>query len=168
MGVTIVCAGQGEGKTTFLRGQVAQAAEGGRSVGGVASPVVFENDQRIGYDLLDLGNGERRSLARVSSSQQTEPEVGMFRFDEGAVAEGNAAIIAAVRDGVEVVAIDEVGPLEFRGRGWAAALETALRECRSGQELILTVRPALVEELSDRFASPLWATAKRISPPWPS
>ncbi|MCK4660990.1 MAG: DUF2478 domain-containing protein [Phycisphaerae bacterium] len=165
--VSLVSANRGEGKTTFLRAYAARVVDGGRSVGGVACPAVFENDRRIGYDLIDLRSGNRRLLARVVNSPETEPTVGMYRFDATAVAEGCAAIITAVRNGLDVIAIDEVGPLEFRGGGWADALEPALREHRDEQELIVVVRPSLLDELPIRFPSPWWAVARCIRPPWP-
>ncbi|MFH0981042.1 MAG: nucleoside-triphosphatase [Planctomycetota bacterium] len=167
MAVTILSAGRGEGKTTFLRRYAARVAVLGRSVGGIASPAVFEHNQRIGYDLLDLRSGRRRRLARWVTSGEGPPTVGAYRFDEAAIAEGNAAIVAAVRDSLEVIAIDEVGPLELRGEGWTPALEIALRESDLERELLIVVRPALVDELARRFLSPLWAAARRVGPPWP-
>ena len=137
-------------------------------MGGIASPAVFEDNQRIGYDLIDLRRGDRRALARMTSPEDAALAVGVYRFDETAVTAGNAAITGAVRDRLDIIVIDEVGPLEFRGQGWAPGLELALRECGSEQELIVVVRPSLVDELPARFPSPAWATAERISPPWPS
>jgi len=168
MGISVVCAARGEGKTSFLREYVARAGHRGRSVGGIAAPAVFEGGRRIGYDLIDLRGGSRRLLARVVASPEATPNVGVYEFDDAATNAGNAAIISAVRDGLDLIAIDEVGPLEFRGKGWAAALEIALGECLTTQELIVVVRLSLVDELPRRFPSPLWTEASRISPPWPS
>jgi len=168
MSVSIISARRGEGKTTFLRAYATRAAAEGRLVGGIASPAVFEGDRRIGYDLVDLGHNRRCQLARVVTAENSAPTVGRYHFDDTAVATGNAAILAAVRDGLDVIAVDEVGPLEFRGQGWAPALETALGELNADQELVIVVRVSLADELSARFPSPLWATARRISPPWPS
>lgn len=168
MPVNIFSAGKGEGKTSFLRRYAAWAVDRGRSVGGVACPAVFEGGQRVGYDLIDLHRDNRRPLARVVTSADITPTVGMYRFDDDAVAEGNAAILAALRERLDIIAIDEVGPLEFRGGGWTPGLETALEENDSEQELIVVVRPALVDKLPTRFPSPRWAAARRISPPWPT
>ncbi len=168
MAVSVISAGRGEGKTTFLLKYAAREAERGRSIGGIASPAIFEGDQRMGYDLIDLRHNHRLPLARVTIADGSASTVGMYRFDDAAIARGNAAIVAAVTDGRDVIAIDEVGPLEFRGGGWAPALELALRECGSQQELIVVVRPVLVDELPTRFRSPQWAAARHISPPWPA
>ena len=107
-------------------------------------------------------------LARVGSSADAASAVGIYRFDDDAVAAGNQAISAAVRDRLDLIAIDEVGPLEFRGQGWAPALEIALRECDPQQELVVVVRAALVDDLSKRFPSPAWTSASRMSPPGPA
>ena len=168
MQATIITAAKGEGKTSFLRAHVRALIGSGRSVGGIAAPAVFEGDQRVGYDLIDLRTGHRRALCRVGDPREARPHAGAYRFDEGAISEGNTAITSAVRDGLEVIAIDEIGPLQFRGQGWAPALQLALEECEVRQELLIVARPALVEELANRFPSAVWATARRISPPWPA
>ncbi|MBN1511241.1 MAG: DUF2478 domain-containing protein [Phycisphaerae bacterium] len=164
MDLTVINGERGCGKTTLLREYVDAAARAGRTVGGIASPVVYENGRRLGYDLLDLRRGVCRALARIVSGPEAVPTIGPFRFEEAALAEGNAAIVAAVRDGLDVVAIDEVGPLEWEGKGWAAALTHVLRSGEAGQELIIVVRTSLCDQLPDRFPSPLWRTAKRLSP----
>jgi len=155
------------GKTTFLQRQAARLRAGGRSIGGIAAPTLFERDRRVGYDLVDLHTGSRQPLARLADSNYARPAVGDYVFDPAAIALGNTTIISAVRNGLDVVAIDEVGPLEFRGEGWAPALRQSLRDLRPEQELIVVVRPTLVDELSRRFPSPIWAAAICVSPPWP-
>jgi nucleoside-triphosphatase THEP1 len=167
MNVYIVTAGRGEGKTSFLRAYAARTAERGRSVGGIACPAVFHCDRRIGYDWIDLRCARQHLLARVVGAPGAGPVVGRYRFDEAAIAEGNAAIVSAVSDGVDVVCVDEIGPLEFRGQGWAPALERALHEAKTTEEILVVTRPSLVDQLSTRFPSPLWNKARRVCPPWP-
>lgn len=168
MALTILCAARGEGKTTFLQQQVEALASCGRSIGGIAAPAVFGADERLGYDLVDLRNGQRRPLARRVVAPDARPTVGGYAFDAQAINEGQAAIMAAIRQHTQVIAIDEIGPLEFDGEGWAPALEAALHECTPAQTLIITVRPTLVDKLPIRFPAPLWAQAQRFSPPWPT
>lgn len=165
MQIIILCGSPGAGKTTHLQRLIADAAAGGRSVGGVFSPAVFEGIRRVGYDLVDLWTGSRRPLARLRSGKDVPATVGEYVFDEAAIREGNAALAAAMRGRVEVLAIDEVGPLEFRGGGWAPALECALRESSPAGEMILTIRPSLADELPERFPSLAWRSARRIELP---
>lgn len=135
-------------------------------MGGIASPAVFEGGRRIGYDLLDLQTGLRRQLARVDEGSSAATRVGRYAFDDAAIADGNACIEAAVRRRLSIIAVDEIGPLEFRGEGWAPALALALEKCVPDCELILTVRPTMADQLATRFASPFWEGARRRCAPW--
>ncbi|MCP4590707.1 MAG: DUF2478 domain-containing protein [bacterium] len=167
MPLNIVSGERGAGKTGFLEKLVARATAAGRTTGGVLSPAVFEAGQRCGYDLIDPLRGTRQVLARVAGPLDGAPTVGMYRFCDAAVEAGCQAIISAVRSRVDVVVVDEVGPLELRGEGWAPALEIALNECDIRQELFVVVRPSLVGDLPARFPAGEWAKARRIAPPWP-
>jgi nucleoside-triphosphatase THEP1 len=167
MGVQILSAGRGEGKTAFLARLADHVAAAGRSIGGITTPAVFEGERRIGYDLVDLRVGQRWPLARLSELLDSIIKVGAYRFHHAAIQAGNVAVIGAVRDGLDFIAVDEVGPLEFRGSGWTPALTCALAECRPEQTLVVVVRPSLVDELAARFPSTRWAAARRITPPWP-
>jgi len=117
--------------------------------------------------MLDLRSGQRRLLARVRDSGEAAVTVGPYVFDPAAVEGGNTAIVRAIREGLNVIVIDEIGPLEFRGLGWAPGLRAALDECAETQELIVVVRPSLIDELPGQFPSPSWDGATTISPPWP-
>ena len=165
MALIVVCGSRGQGKTTWLREYMADMAQGGRTIGGLAAPAVFIDGRRIGYDVVDFRHGTRRPLAREVTAVHETPTIGAYRFDEAALAEGNAAIIAAVQDGLDIIAIDEVGPLELEGGGWAPALTFALRTCTPRQELVIAVRTSLADRLPARFPSSLWPDAKRVFPP---
>jgi nucleoside-triphosphatase THEP1 len=167
--ITLISGTRGQGKTTFLRAHLAVAAREGCLIGGIASPAVEQDGELLGYDLIDLRSGTRRPLARVAPDAPREETFGRrrFRFDTQALAEGNQAIISAVADGVGIIAIDEVGPLEFTGGGWYEGLVYALANCSPDQQLILVVRPKLVDKLPTRFSSAAWAHARRVAPPWP-
>lgn len=164
MSLLVICGPVGAGKTTLLRQQVGVRAAAGQSVGGIASPAVFEDGRRAGYDLIELRTGQRRPLARVAAAPGMTPLIGRYWFDEAAIAAGNEAVIGAVRDGLEVIALDEVGPLEFAGGGWAPALDVALAADDGSQELMIVCRSALCDALPDRFPSPRWQGAARVSP----
>jgi nucleoside-triphosphatase THEP1 len=163
----VISAGRGEGKTSFLLKYIRRMIMDQRSVGGIASPALFEAEHRVGYDLLDVHSGTRRLLAQVDESGNGNPRTGRYRFEPEAIEAGNTSILSAVRDGFDVITIDEVGPLELQGEGWAPALEFALQECRPEQELIVVVRRSLLSDLLTRFPSPAWSGARRVSPPWP-
>ncbi|HNQ23566.1 MAG TPA: nucleoside-triphosphatase [Phycisphaerae bacterium] len=167
--MTIITGDRGTGKTTFLCAYLDAFKRRGITVGGTASPAVLQNDERVGYDCLDLRRGTRVPLARVGPTPLAATvTVGRYWFDADALAAGTAAILAAVRDGVPAVAIDEIGPLELAGQGWAAALEFSLHNSTEEQEIILVIRSSALPAVVQRFPSPLWSRARRWSPPWPA
>ncbi|MBU0719011.1 MAG: nucleoside-triphosphatase [Planctomycetes bacterium] len=166
--LTIVTGEKGAGKTTYVRHLAADRVGRGHTVGGVISVAVFEHGHRVGYDLLDARTGDCRPLARVVDLSRERATIGQFKFFPEAVTAGNAAIMAATRDGMGLVVIDEVGPLEFRGGGWAPALEVAIAEGTKTQGLVVVVRPALIEKLPQRFGNADWAGATRVTAPWPT
>ena len=168
MQITILSGVQGSGKTTYLQQFAASAARWGKTVGGIASPAVFEGGRRVGYDLLDLRSGCRRPLARLDNGLPAPTKIGVYAFDDAAIAEGNDRILDAVKAGASIIVVDEIGPLEFRGGGWSRALAFAIEKCATECELILTIRPSLADDLAARFPSPFWQTARRVVPPWPA
>ncbi|MFH1745829.1 MAG: nucleoside-triphosphatase [Planctomycetota bacterium] len=159
---------QGMGKTTFLRAQIERWQALEKTVGGILAPVVIQSGRRVGYDLLDIWAGHQLPLARTAP----EPVAGAggcpFRFYEEALELGTRAIMQAVREGLDIVVIDEIGPLELGGGGWAAALEFTLLHSTSAQELILVVRPSIVEQVPARFPDRRWLAARHITSPWPA
>lgn len=134
----------------------------------MACPAVFHGEELVGYDLIDLRRYTRRPLARILAPKDGTSSRGRLRFDAAAIHVGTRAILSAVQAELDMVVIDEVGPLEFRGEGWASALRVALRDCATRQKLLIVVRAGLADQLPIRFPSELWATADSVSPPWPA
>jgi ubiquinone/menaquinone biosynthesis C-methylase UbiE/nucleoside-triphosphatase THEP1 len=112
----------------------------GLQVAGVASPRVLAAGKTIGYRVRDLATGEERPLCL-----DRPPGIPFRRFffsPEG-LAFANALIEQAARE-AKVIVVDEVGPLELAGGGFAPGLRAALQ---SRAFLVLTVRPSLVNEV---------------------
>jgi len=145
---------QGSGKTSSIQELARELRLRGISVGGLAAPVVFDNGERIGYDLLDLASGVRRPLCR-RCVPPTGVAQGPFHFFPEAICSGTELLSSReVPDGV--LCIDELGPLELAGQGWSPAMDRLLH--RPPRALVLTVRPALVEAVLQR-----WNLAPRLS-----
>ncbi|MGQ9624820.1 MAG: NTPase [Candidatus Bathycorpusculaceae bacterium] len=111
------------GKTTVLLKVIAALKAKGYSVGGMVSREVRSCNIRVGFEILDL-NGERRGwLAHVN--QKTGPQVGKYRVNlEDLNRIGVEAILNAIRE-CEVVAIDEVGPMELFSEKFREAVKRA-------------------------------------------
>jgi len=143
----------GSGKTKFCQQLARAARKKGWSVSGILSKTVFEDGMKKGILARDLYTDESRPLARDAAlSTRHEglsdiPEapralaLGRWLFDPRGIAWGNQVL--ASRTPLELLIVDELGPLEFlRGEGWVNALD-ALRSSFYGLAVVV-VRPSLV------------------------
>jgi nucleoside-triphosphatase len=114
----------GVGKTTVLMKTVNVLKQGGCKVGGMISREVRESGIRIGFEILDLNSSKRGWLAHVN--QAIGPQVGKYRVNVTDLNNiGVEAIIYAVEN-CDVVAIDEVGPMELFSEKFRDAVRRAL------------------------------------------
>jgi nucleoside-triphosphatase len=122
--VLLLTGNPGVGKTTVLTKAVETLKEKGFSVGGMISREVREGGTRVGFEILDLDSGRRGWLAHVN--QQSGPQVGRYRVNmEDLNAVGAKAIADAVEN-CDVIAIDEIGPMELFSEKFKEATRKAL------------------------------------------
>lgn len=139
----------GIGKTTILLQVVDGLKARGCSVGGMISREVRSRGERVGFEILDLVSGRRGWLAHAG--QKTGPQVGRYRVNlEDLDSIGVAAIDEAV-ESADVVAIDEVGPMELFSQRFREAVRKAVE---SQKPLVGVVhwkaRDRLIDEVKKR------------------
>lgn len=111
---------------------------------GVVSPRLLQGDETEGYNVRRLGTGEERLLC---CRKPPGLACGCFFFRPEALAFANAALREAAKS-AEIIAIDEVGPLELAKAGFFPGLQA----CLSSQAfLIVSVRPQLASAVSAWF-----------------
>lgn len=145
--VHIVTGAVGSGKSSFVQAVVAALRTRGVSVGGVLAAGLWESGVRAGFDAVDLASGERFPLCRRQAPASWTEAAGSYRFSPAGLAFGRRALERAVSAGVAIV--DEVGPLELAGGGWAPALERLCRE-RTGP-MLWVVREPLAAAVRERW-----------------
>lgn len=146
--VYILTGETGEGKTTLLQKLTTVLKEKGIRVGGVLAPRIMEGDMTTGYDIADIRSGDRIPFLRHINREITS---GVERFTQ--MEEGYKAGLKALdpdnnRDSIMMV-IDEVGPLELRGEGWAGRISALLNI--NEWQIILVVRKSLVDKVISKF-----------------
>jgi len=147
--------GSGKTKTASLLAKI--LSEKGFPVAGIVSPRILKDGKTLGYVVRDICTGRTRPLCAISPREllgiaefsslfepsPLEGEVFQFRrffFSQRALEFGNSVLMEAAGK-AEVIVVDEVGPLELSGHGFAPGL----RVCRESKAfLILTVRPRLL------------------------
>lgn len=139
----------GVGKTTLLLRVVEALRTRGYSVGGMVSREVRSCGARVGFELLDLSSLKRGWLAHVN--QKTGPNIGRYHVNlddlEGL---GAQAIVNAV-DKCDIVAVDEVGPMEL----FSEKFKEAVAKAGESKKLVVSVvhlksRSVLIEEMKGR------------------
>ena len=141
--VIILTGERGAGKTTTALDLIHRLRSRGIQVGGIVSPVVWQGQERLGYDVVDLRTSGRMPLCRRGSAPGVR--AGPFLFSDEAVASGQGVLDPSRLGGCALVIIDEIGPLELEGSVWAPALEMLLAGALF--PLLLVVRSSIMEEV---------------------
>jgi len=119
-GIYLVSGKIADGKTSFVKQVAACLKEKQISVGGIISEKVFENDILLGYDIVDVSNGERKAFLRAESCSDCM-KIGKYAIFEEGFEFGRKIITKALAENKFVI-IDEAGKLELDGTGWSEIL----------------------------------------------
>ncbi len=173
----------GAGKTTVCEGVAELAGRRGCRVGGILSqPHYSIRGGKSALLATDLWTGESRLLASLEHNLDG-PRRGAHSFDAGTFAWARQAVRSALAEAVELVILDEVGPLELAARdgfapllgvlagapcasllvvrrAWRAALEACLPTPPLAFEVDAAARDALPEAIVDA----LWPASGQVRP----
>lgn len=144
--IILVTGPPGIGKTTIIRRTVNELRTKEYAIGGVICHEVREGGLRVGFELLDLSTGQRGWLAHVN--QLTGPAVGKYHInliDLDII--GAGSILDAVKN-AEILAIDEIGPMELLSTAFSQAI---LEAVESNKPLLGTIHYKLSNSLIDRI-----------------
>jgi nucleoside-triphosphatase THEP1 len=159
--VFIITGKKGAGKTTLAERTTKTLLQHGLAVKGFLAPEWLENGQRAGYRIQDVVSGENMLLCR-RREKTAASQPGPFYFYPEALEFGER-LLAGNEAGYDrnsgterhsppgrqmITVVDELGPFELQGLGWAAAMDSLHRN--SGP-LLLVVRESLVEPILQRW-----------------
>jgi nucleoside-triphosphatase len=147
--VLLLTGSPGVGKTTVLLRVVEALKAKGYSVGGMLSREARLSGVRVGFEVLDLRNNRRGWLANVN--QPSGPQVGKYHVNLADLDSiGAEAIMKAIED-CDVIAIDEVGPMELFSEKFRMAVGKAV-ECEKAVVGVVhwKAKDRLIEEVKKR------------------
>lgn len=114
----------GVGKTTVLTKAIAALREKAICVGGMLSREARVGGKRVGFEILNLSSGRRGWLAHVN--QKVGPEVGRYHVNLNDLELIGAKAIADAVEKCDVIATDEIGPMELFSEKFKEAVRKAL------------------------------------------
>jgi len=149
--VLLVTGGSGDGKTTLVRQVAASLRERGVVVGGILAPGFWKDGSRSGFDVVDLADGRTAPLCRRLEDAEAGQAGTPFQFHPEGLRLGYEALAPdRLRSrNVALVVVDEIGPLELAGEGWAAALDSLVEQWCG--PMIWVVRRDLLQKVKERW-----------------
>ena len=131
--VLILTGAPGTGKTTVLSKTVDALKGHGVSVGGMISREARRRDARVGFEVIDLASGKHGWLSHVN--QKTGPQVGKYRVNLADLEGIGVKAIAEATQKYDVVAIDEIGPMEL----FSTKFKQVVHQALEGSKVVLAV-----------------------------
>ena len=142
----------GVGKSTIVSRIVLRMKSRGLIVGGCLTAEVRAKGQRVGFEIRDLTNERRGTLASLAGG--LGPRVGKYRVNLQDLASIGAKGLTDAAASSELVVIDEVGPMELV----SPEFRRAVRGCIDSGKPILAV---IHLRLDDDLLNELKAKARR-------
>lgn len=149
MKVVVLTGGRQGGKTSLCQRIAEQATAQGLRIGGVLSPAVFSEGEKIGIAVVDLSSGHSQHLA--TRRRSPAPNALGYQFEDVALAWADHIVASAMP--CDLFIIDEIGPLEIESGGGIVSAFDVLRDGRHRLALVV-VRPELVDSFLDRLGLP--------------
>lgn len=146
----------GSGKTTRLE----KWAEKEKSISGILMPVL--DGER---HLYSISSGKLVPVEiRGDESPDEIVRIGKFNFSKKIFSWGIDEILNGFRDSNTIV-IDEIGPLELAGEGFAPAIKQVFKSKTkiSEKRIILVIREGMVEQVTNFFSIGDYAVIKNLS-----
>jgi len=145
--IVIISGEKQGGKTTFTSKLIGKLKENEKRVGGFLAPGEFENNRRSSFSIFDLESETSKPLCSIHFD--SGEKIGPFRFDPDGQDFGYSLLSTDQTAGKDFVVVDEVGPLEMKGEGWASSIDQLMLD--SGFVFIWIVRKSLVEEVIKKW-----------------
>lgn len=147
--VVFITGQPGVGKTTVLLNVIEILRKRGYKIGGMISGEVRERGVRIGFEIIDIHSGQRGWLAHVN--QPVGPQISKYRVNlDDLKTIGASSILNAIKN-KNIVAIDEIGPMELSSPAFREAVAQALE---SNKPLLGTIhykaQDALISSIKKR------------------
>lgn len=147
--ILLLTGNPGIGKTTVLLKILEDLKVENYRIGGMISREVSTYGVRVGFEIFDLDRHRRGWLAHIN--QKTEPHVGKYGINLKDLDDIGVNAITNAVEGLDIVAIDEIGPMELLSEKFREAVRKAVES----RKLVVCIvhhkaRNRLIDELKAR------------------
>lgn len=111
------------GKTTVIRRVRDRLEAHGHRPGGICSPDLRADGNRVGFEIADLMTGDSRVMAHVDRGEG--PQVGKYRVNVAAVDAVCSVAFPRAFEDADVVLVDEIAPMEAHSEVFVRQLRRA-------------------------------------------
>jgi nucleoside-triphosphatase THEP1 len=136
------------GKTTFVKKLIELLKSYNIRVGGILSERVMDGSVTIGYDLLNIGTGEKADFLRQNGECGDET-IGRFTICAKGLEVGKKILSSGIQYKNNLVIIDEVGLLEIQNKGWSDCIDDLFE--KSSNHLLITVRDSFIDKVKNKW-----------------
>ncbi len=153
--IFIIKGRQGSGKSTLMKEILKGLKQAGKNCGGFIAEGTWKNGKRDSFFLLRADSDEKHLLSSrrpellQKENSTEEMKCGPFYFSAAGMKAGHDALSDKALKNCQYVFIDEIGPLELNGGGWAKDL---IRIKDSEKTLVLSIRESMAEEIMRKFS----------------
>jgi nucleoside-triphosphatase THEP1 len=139
---------RGSGKTSLILSLLEEFQSQGMRIAGVISPGIFEGEQKIAIEMIDLVSREGRLLAILKDDEETGLQFGDWSFYEQTIKWGNQRLEYSPT--CDILILDEVGPLEL---DFNQGLQQGLNKLAAGNYKLgmISLRPKCAEAIQQLF-----------------
>ncbi len=147
--IIIITGKQGSGKTTFLQEMIFGLTRKGIQIAGILAEGFWKNYERDHFELIDL-KSKNSILFCSREPKEGWEKLNRFYINPDGQKFGEAALDPDYLKNADIVVIDEIGPFELEGKGWAKAIESVLMKLPE-VNMIWVVRDNLLSEVARYF-----------------
>lgn len=138
-----------EGKSTLAYNTAVKLISRNLRVGGIISKSINKDNQRVGYEIIDLKSGKKSPLATINKPDNFFEACGPFYFyKEGMDFAFHSLSLDYLKD-IDVVFIDEVGKLELSEKGFYKSIIQLLNS--RDYAIVLVARNEHLDEIKRKF-----------------
>jgi nucleoside-triphosphatase THEP1 len=137
----------GSGKSTTLSKILYAVRVAGYSPGGVLTREIRSHGEREGFQLIDIATEESQVLANVKGV--VGPRIGKYRVNLNSLSTLGVAALQRAKANADLVACDEVGPMELLSPEFRRAIRASIVESSKPSVCVVHKRYSdpLIDEL---------------------